>query len=289
MINIQAKSFTDSSDLNHAIPLSDQEFNQIRDWLKGQSGIHLADIKKSMVVGRLQKRLRALKIPTFAAYLKFIHQSDQTTERQTALNLLTTNETYFFREEKHFQFLEQQVLPAVQYRDNFKVWSAAASTGEEAYSIALTLAHLWGVQASWQVMGTDINTSVLQKAQKALYPMDAKDRIPLHLLKAFCLRGVAKETGWLKICDEVSSHVNFVQANLFTLQLKLPLFDVIFLRNVLIYFELEDKKKIINNVVRQLKPGGWLLVGHSESIHGYHDNLKQHRPSCYQYLPASRP
>lgn len=289
MINTQPKPIADPSELNRAIPLSDKEFRDIRDWLKDQSGIHLADIKKSMVVGRLQKRLRALQIPSFAAYLKLIHQADQSSERQTAVNLLTTNETYFFREEKHFQFLQQQVLPAVQSRDNFKVWSAAASTGEEAYSIALTLAQLWGVQSSWQVMGTDINTSVLQRAQKALYPMDAKDRIPVQMLKAFCLKGVGKETGWLKISDEVSSHVSFVQANLFTLQLRLPMFEVIFLRNVLIYFELEDKKKIIQNIVRQLKPGGWLLVGHSESIHGYHDDLKQHRPSCYQYLPANRP
>lgn len=288
MSNTQPKAFIDPAELNRAIPLSDQEFYQIRDWLRGQSGIHLADIKKSMVVGRLQKRLKALQIPTFAAYLKLIHQADQSAERQTAVNLLTTNETYFFREEKHFQFLEQQVLPAVQSRDNFKVWSAAASTGEEAYSVALTLGHLWGEQGNWQVMGTDINTSVLQRAQKAMYPLDAKDRIPLHLLKAFCLKGIGQETGWLKISAEISSHVSFVQANLFTLQLKLPLFDVIFLRNVLIYFELEDKKKIIQNVVRQLKPGGWLLVGHSESIHGYHEDLKQHRPSCYQYLPASR-
>jgi len=289
VINTQPRPIADPSELNRAIPLSDKEFRDIRDWLKDQSGIHLADIKKSMVVGRLQKRLRALQIPSFAAYLKLIHQADQSTERQTAVNLLTTNETYFFREEKHFQFLQQQVLPAVQSRDNFKVWSAAASTGEEAYSIALTLAQLWGVQSNWQVMGTDINTSVLQRAQKALYPMDAKDRIPLQMLKAFCLKGVGKETGWLKISDEVSSHVSFVQANLFTLQLRLPMFEVIFLRNVLIYFELEDKKKIIQNIVRQLKPGGWLLVGHSESIHGYHDDLKQHRPSCYQYLPANRP
>jgi chemotaxis protein methyltransferase CheR len=289
VINTQPKPIADPSELNRAIPLSDKEFRDIRDWLKDQSGIHLADIKKSMVVGRLQKRLRALQISSFAAYLKLILQADQSSERQTAVNLLTTNETYFFREEKHFQFLQQQVLPAVQSPNNFKVWSAAASTGEEAYSIALTLAQLWGVQSSWQVMGTDINTSVLQRAQKALYPMDAKDRIPVQMLKAFCLKGVGKETGWLKISDEVSSHVSFVQANLFTLQLRLPMFEVIFLRNVLIYFELEDKKKIIQNIVRQLKPGGWLLVGHSESIHGYHDDLKQHRPSCYQYLPANRP
>jgi chemotaxis protein methyltransferase CheR len=286
--NTQPKVFVDPSELNRAIPLTDQEFYQIRDWLRGQSGIHLADIKKSMVVGRLQKRLKALHLPTFSAYLKLIHQPDQSSERQTAVNLLTTNETYFFREEKHFQFLEQQVLPSVQNRENFKVWSAAASTGEEAYSIALTLAHMWGVQSNWQIIGTDINTSVLQKAQKALYPLDAKDRIPLHLLKAFCLRGIGQETGWLKISTEISSHVSFIQANLFSLQHKLPLFDVIFLRNVLIYFELEDKKKIIQNVVRQLKPSGWLLVGHSESIHGYHDDLKQFRPSCYQYAPAHR-
>lgn len=290
MGDIQFKSLLkDQSELTKAIALSDKEFRDIRDWLKNQSGIHLADIKKTMVVGRLQKRLKALQLPTFSAYLKLIHQADQSVERQTAINLLTTNETYFFREEKHFQFLEQHILPSVKSRENFKVWSGAASTGEEAYSIALTLGYLWGSAVGWQVIGTDINTSVIQRAAKALYPLDAKDRIPMHLLKAFCLKGVANETGWLKISDEISSHVSFIQANLFSLQIRLPVFDVIFLRNVLIYFELEDKKKIIQNVLRHLKPGGWLLVGHSESIHGYHDDLRQFRPSCYQYSPQVKP
>lgn len=261
--------------------LSDQEFRQIRDWLHQQSGIHLSEVKKSMVVGRLQKRLKALAIPTFHAYLKFINLPTQLQERQIALNLLTTNETYFFREEKHFSFL-QQVLPAFEQQP-LRIWSAAASSGEEAYSIALLLAQQLGLAADWQVIGTDINTAVLNKAKQALYPIDASHRIALPLLQAFCLKGIGKENGRFKMGPELCRHVQFMQANLFDLQAKLPQFDVIFLRNVLIYFELEDKKKIIQNVIRQLKPGGWLLVGHSESIHGYLDSLQQVRPSCYQY------
>lgn len=262
--------------------LSDQEFRQIRDWLHQHSGIHLSDVKKSMVVGRLQKRLKALAIPSFHAYLKFINQPTQLQERQIALNLLTTNETYFFREEKHFSFL-QQVLSGFEPAQPLRIWSAAASSGEEAYSIALLLAQQLGLASDWQVIGTDINTAVLDKAKRALYPIDASHRIAMPLLQAFCLKGIGKEHGRFKIGPELCRHVQFLQANLFDLQAKLPLFDVIFLRNVLIYFELEDKKRIIQNVVRQLKPGGWLLVGHSESIHGYLDSLQQVRPSCYQY------
>ncbi len=269
-----------------ATPLSDQEFRQIRDWLHQQSGIHLADVKKTMVVGRLQKRLKALALPSFQAYLRLITQPHQAQERQLALNLLTTNETYFFREEKHFAFLEQQILPGlVSKAQPIRIWSAAASTGEEAYSIAMTLGQQLGLQADWQVTGTDINTAVLDKARRALYPIDATSRIAQPLLQAFCLKGVGAEQGRFKIGPQLCEHVQFMQANLFELTARLPMFDVIFLRNVLIYFELNDKKRIIQNVVRQLRPGGWLLVGHSESIHGYMDALRLVRPSCYQYLP----
>lgn len=264
--------------------LSKSEFIQFRDWLYQQAGIHLADVKCSMVSGRLQKRLHALQLSGFAAYLDYLKVPAHQQERQTALNLLTTNETYFFREDKHFLFL-QKLLVAQPQLQNWQVWSAAASSGQEAYSIAMTLAQQLGFTKSWQVSATDINTTVLEKAQRAIYAIDEAAKIPEAMLKAYCEKGVGKDQGWFRIGQSIRQRVNFCVTNLFKPDKTLPVFDVIFLRNVLIYFELEDKKLIVNNVLRQLKPGGCLLVGHSESIHGYHPALVQLQPSCYRYSP----
>lgn len=282
-LNTKSSELRRSPQQNHE--LSDTEFYGLRDWLYSQTGIHLGDIKKSMVSGRLQKRLHALKLPTYAAYLKLLKDQQQHTERQLALNLLTTNETYFFREDKHFVFLKDYLMKA-KARQNIHIWSAASSSGEEAYSIAMLLADVLGLQQSWQIFGTDINSDVLKKAQKAIYPISDTQKIPQPYLQRFCQKGVGKDLGWFRIQPELRQRVSFELVNLFKLPPGLPKFDVIFLRNVLIYFELEDKKIIVQNILRQLKPGGILLVGHSESIHGYDDALVQLQASCYRYQPS---
>lgn len=283
ILNMRSSDMSGNSQLHS---LSKAEFGQFRDWLYQQAGIHLADVKCSMVSGRLQKRLHALQLPGFAAYLDYLKVPANQQERQTALNLLTTNETYFFREEKHFQFL-QKLLAAQPQQQNWQVWSAAASSGQEAYSIAMTFAQQLGLNSRWQVSATDINTTVLEKAQRAIYSMDEATKIPEAMLKAYCDKGIGKDEGWFRIGQNIRQHVSFSVTNLFKPDKQLPVFDVIFLRNVLIYFESEDKKLIVNNVLKQLKPGGCLLVGHSESIHGYHPALVQLQPSCYRYSPES--
>jgi len=264
--------------------LSDAEFAGLRDWLYQQTGIHLTEIKKSMVTGRLQKRLTALKLTSYTDYLRLLKDLQHKDEQQLALNLLTTNETYFFREDKHFKFLNQ--LVSQEPFRQWQIWSAAASSGEEAYSIAMQLADAIGLQQQWQVQGSDINTAVLDKARRAIYPITAADKIPTSLLEKYCEKGVGKDLGWFRINKDLRQRVNFEVANLFKPNPKRQKFDVIFLRNVLIYFELEDKKVIVANMLQQLKPGGYLLVGHSESIHGYLDALVQQQASCYRYQPA---
>lgn len=264
--------------------ISDQQFQQIRDWLYQRSGIHLNATKKSLVTGRLYKRLTELDLADFDAYLQLLRDPQQSKEAEMALNLLTTNETYFFREPKHFEFL-QSLITRGELQKRVRVWSAAASTGEEAFSIALALAGQFGLQDPWQVTGTDINTRVLARARAAVYPLQDSQKIDQALLKAFCVKGVGKDNGWFRIRPEIRQHVQFQQHNLMLPLQTTQKFDVIFLRNVLIYFELEDKKHIVLNMLDVLKPGGYLLVGHSESIHGYDPRLVQQRPACYRYQP----
>lgn len=263
--------------------ISERQFRQVRDWLYQRSGIYLQDCKRSLVSGRLLKRLRYLNLPSFDPYLQIICNLQRCEEQQIALNLLTTNETYFFREEKHFDFLrkllQQQIFCSAS---DLKIWSAAASSGEEAYSIAMILAQERGLHRSWQVDGTDINTKVIQQAQTGIYPIERSSRIDMALLKKYCVKGKGKDEGWFRMKPEMLKRVNFGSFNLMRPAVVAAKYDVIFLRNVLIYFELTDKKRIVANVVSQLKHHGYLLVGHSESIHGYDARLQQIQPGCYR-------
>lgn len=264
------------------VPLTDIQFHAIREWLYRHAGISLNDSKKCLVAGRLHKRLAELTLTDYGDYLALL-QAGQGIEPEVAINLLTTNETYFFREPEHFEFLRlslQQRSPG----EPFHVWSAASASGEEAYSIAMLLADILGPEANWHIVGTDINTRVLAQARRGVYPMERAKRIPLDYLKRFCLKGVRKDRGWLKILPAVSRHVGFIHYNLMHSPALEQKFDVVFLRNVLIYFNQEDKKRVVTNVLRSLKPNGLLLVGHSESVNGYHPGLELLKPSCYRYV-----
>lgn len=265
------------------LDLSDYTFRQIQQWLYAQTGIFLNDNKMPLVHGRLQKRLRELQLVSLDKYARLL-LADKL-EQQVAINLLTTNETYFFREPKHFEFLLEVILPQIKHIADIKVWSAASSTGEEAYTIALLLAEHLGIKSGWQITGTDINTEVLGIAAQGVYLLTAAEKIPELLRKKYCVKGKNKDSGWFRLGREVREHVSFQQLNLMKISDFAKQFDVVFLRNVLIYFELTDKQLIIRQVLTKLKPGGWLLVGHSESITGYDPRLKQYKPGCYRYEP----
>lgn len=263
-------------------PLTDKEFIEIRSWLYDRSGIFLNDSKKMLVSGRLNKRINQLLLPGYGEYLNKLLAHDDGSEGQIAINLLTTNETYFFRETKHFEFFEKQIIPGFLTNPSIKVWSAASSTGEEAYSFSLLMAKHLGVMKDWKILGTDINTDVLDVAKKGIYSIEAAQKIEDSLLKEFCLKGKDKSCDTFRIDDKVRSKVSFTTHNIMKVLPTKSNFDLIVLRNVLIYFELEDKQKIVENVIKKLKPNGWFLVGHSESITGYSSKLKQYQPGCYR-------
>ena len=261
--------------------LSAQEFGWICRFLYQRTGIALKDGKQAMVMGRLEKRLRRLQLMHYEQYFSLLGRPGYEEETRLALDLLTTNETYFFREPRHFEFL-REVLAKVRGTNPFRVWSAASSSGEEAYTTAMVIADD-GRLSRWEITGTDISERMLEKARSGLYPMQQAERIPQGLLKKFCLRGKAEYEDFFMIDPVLKQRVNFLSLNLIDpLPESLGVFDLIFLRNVMIYFDVPTKQKLIRQMLPHLKPGGHLLVSHSETLSGISNDLKMLFPSVYQ-------
>ena len=259
--------------------LSDNEFMLFRNMIYEIAGINLTIAKKPMVSGRLSKRLKHYGIGSYHEYFKLI-KSNTNGELQTAVDLLTTNETFFFREPKHFDFIRDVILPQHGF-NGLRFWSAASSSGEEAYTLAMILAE-YARTSNWKIVGTDISTRVLERARSGHYQLERGEGIPQHMLHKYCLKGVGKQEGTFLVSQELSERVSFVHANLKSDLSKLGNFDVIFLRNVLIYFDLETKQQVVERIIRQLKPGGYLFVSHSESLNGVTNEVVVVRPSIYR-------
>jgi len=265
------------------VTLGWKEFCLFRQWLYNEAGIQLADAKQALVSGRLGKRLRELGLPSYQAYFDYINggsSPDQKGERQAALDLLTTNETYFLREKAHFDFLSQQVLPRWRQR-SLSCWSAASSSGEEAYTLAMLLADEH--PADWRITGTDISSRVVSQARQGIYPMARAEKIPRQWLHQYCRKGIGERAGSFRVIPEIRTRVSFLQANLQQPQTTLGPFDLIFLRNVMIYFDATVKKRVFANVVGRLKPDGLLMIGHSETLNGISDRVRIVSPSIYQW------
>jgi chemotaxis protein methyltransferase CheR len=261
--------------------ISDAEFDAIRGWIYERAGISLSAQKKALVVGRLAPRLRHHQVRSHADYFQLLKGDRAQAEAQIAIDLLTTNETHFFREPKHFDFLRKIVLPQHPARRQFRVWSAASSSGEEAFSIAMTLATELG-DAPWEVFATDLSSRVLERAALGHYSMARTDGIPRDYLRAHCLKGVGPQEGTLLIAPHIRNRVQFSQVNLNNPLPAIGEFDLIFLRNVMIYFDVATKRQVVARVLACLRPGGYLLIGHSESLNGVVDSIKAFAPSIYQ-------
>ncbi|MGE5386607.1 MAG: CheR family methyltransferase [Betaproteobacteria bacterium] len=262
--------------------ITDQEFTLFQRLIYKIAGISLADSKKALLVGRLQRRLRHYHFETFSQYYRLLSSNEHAEELQTMVNMLTTNETYFFREPKHFDYLRDEIIPKRRVGGSFRIWSAASSTGEEAYTIAMVLAeHL--PNAPWEVVGSDISTQVLTKARGGHYSLDRTEGIPQSFLGKYCIKGANAQAGTFLISQDLRRRVSFQQVNL-TLPVSPSLgeFDVIFLRNVMIYFDIETKSKVVANLLPRLKSGGYFIVGHSESLNGITNGLKTVRSTIYQ-------
>lgn len=265
--------------------LTPSEFKQIQSFFYAASGIRLAESKKSLICGRLNARLRALNLTDYASYVRFVQQPGNEVEKQLAVDLLTTNETYFYREPKHFQLL-QQMLQEWQGDRAPIIWSAACSSGEEPYTLAMLMYEAFGSRP-WKILASDLSSRVLETASMGLYPLTRAKELPAELLKKYCLKGTGPYEGYLMVEEHIKQRVEFSQRNLMNLSPLNEKVDIIFLRNVLIYFDNEHKKSIVTAVSKQLRKKGWLFIGHSESLHGINEWFSPIQPAVYQFEGAS--
>jgi len=271
--------------VGNQLEITEREFCLFKDLIYDRTGIFLSDAKHSLVVSRLSKRMRELNLDSFASYFQLVTAKNNLQELQFTIDSLTTNETYFFREESHFDYLKNTILPKVKSNSNYSVWSAASSSGEEAYTTAMVIADSLAISGNWKILGTDINASVITHARRGLYPITEKGKIQQHYLKKYCLKGVRQHDGMLLIDDKLKSHVSFELLNLIgAWNNSIAGFDLVFLRNVMIYFDMDTKRCLINRIVDSLKPGGYLFIGHSETINKLTNRLNVVVPSICQKI-----
>ena len=261
--------------------LTEQEFAQFQRFIFDAAGISLASSKQALVSGRLAARLSACRVASYSEYLRLLRSGRAPAELQRAVDLLTTNETFFFREPEHFALLKRRVVARAHGPGAFRVWSAAASSGEEAYSAAMVLEDcLPG--GPWEVVGTDVSVRVLERARAGIYPLARLSHVPKGYLRRFCLKGVGERAGTLLITQRLREKVSFHHGNLNGQLPKLGLFDLVFLRNVLIYFNFETQAGVVERVLASLKPGGLLLIGHSENLPEAIPGVKPLAPSVFE-------
>jgi chemotaxis protein methyltransferase CheR len=264
--------------------LSPREFEQFRSLAHDEFGLDLPDGKQQLLASRLGKRMRELNLNSFQAYYKHVTE-DRTGEALVAMiDALTTNHTSFFREAAHFDFLRKAVLPVLKPRAAIQLWSAACSTGEEPYSLAFSLFDELGIEAFSKVrlLATDISTRVLQTAQAGVYPSERFQGIPPEQLRRYVLKGEAKRKDWYLVKKPFRTAVEFRRINLMEDFSHLGAFPVIFCRNVMIYFDRKTQQDLVNRLASRLEPGGYLFIGHAESLGGIDQPLQYVQPAVYR-------
>jgi len=251
--------------MTQRLPLSDTHFRRICQLIYQRAGIVLADHKRDMVYNRLVRRLRTLGLDDFGRYLGMLESNANSAEWQAFVNSLTTNLTAFFREGHHFPVLADH---ARKRNGEYRIWSAAASTGEEPYSIAITLADVLGMAPGrWKVFASDIDTQVLEKAQSGVYRQEELKTLSPQQMQRYFMRGTGPHEGLVRVRSELANHIEFATINLLDKQAPVPgPFDAIFCRNVMIYFDKTTQQDILSRFVPLLKPGGLLFAGHSENF-----------------------
>jgi len=265
--------------------LTDKEFQQFQSFIYQQVGIKLDTPKKTLLVSRLAKRLRELELTSFQEYYNYVSGNGGEEELTRMLDLISTNKTDFFREPVHFEFLCNQVLPEVQRTKSLRVWSSASSSGEEPYTIAMTLCDALPDINRWdiKILASDISTRVLAKAASGMYEEERVSQLPKDLVHRHFLCGRGPQAGKYKIRPDVGKLVSFRRINLMdpTFPIRSPL-DVIFCRNVMIYFDRPTQAKLMAKFFRYLRPGGYLFIGHSESLQWIDHQFRYLQPTIYR-------
>ena len=257
-------------------PLNDKDFKYISSSVYDYSKINLSEKKRALIVSRLSKRIRHLKLETFTEYTDYLKNDTSGKEFQTMVDSLSTNYSLFFRESHHFDFLKNNILQEYNSGE-LNIWSAASSTGQEVYSVLMTIKeyeHEKNKKIRYRLYASDISRPVLEKASSGIYnSMDIKN-IPRSLLEKFFLRGSGSQSDLVKIKKNLIRDVHFFRLNLNDKSYKLPQMDVIFMRNAIIYFDQPTKIELIDRLHQYIKPGGYLIIGHSESLSGISEKFE---------------
>jgi len=273
------------------VKLSTRDFKQLSAFIEKEVGIQLPPAKHVMLESRLRKRLRALGLSSFPAYMaRVFGPSPDEVEIIHLIDAVTTNKTDFFREPHHFTYLAREALPELLAESDSRsthpltVWSAASSTGEEPYTLAMVLSEFAASGAlNWHVLGTDISTAVLDRARRAIYTAESAAAIPSGLKHKYLLRSRDRQQGLVRISPRLRQKVTFQRLNLLSRHYNIPRpIDVIFCRNVFIYFNRATQAQILLRFVESLRPGGFVFLGHSETINGLSVPLVQIAPTIYQ-------
>ena len=262
-----------------------RDFDRVRKLIYAHAGISLSDSKQELVYSRLSRRLRATGIKSFSEYLTLL-ESNNTAEWEAFTNSLTTNLTSFFREPHHFPILADH-LRSLNGKHPIAMWCSAASTGEEPYTMAMTAIDALGRDASKvTILATDLDTKVLETAKAGVYPEERISKLDPELVKRFFLRGTGAQTGFVRVRPELRDMVSFRQINLLNKdwQIRAPL-DVIFCRNVMIYFDKQTQLDVLQKFVPLLRSNGLLFAGHSESFHQADEYFKLRGKTVYELSP----
>lgn len=273
------------------VTISDQEFRLFQDLVKAHTGIALTEHKRNLVCSRLGKRLRALGLASFRTYYDYLSAEAGQVELEHFVNAITTNKTDFYREKPHFDFLEQELVPAWKARAartgerRIRIWSAGCSSGEEPYTLAITLRKTIENLPAWDVriLASDIDTEVLGRAMQGVYSAERVAEIPRSVLERCFLQGTGAHDGLVQVIPEVRNLITFRRMNLLEPQWPIrTLFDCIFCRNVIIYFDKPTQRRLMERFAAYLKDDAYLFLGHSESLYGMSDEFTLLRNTIYR-------
>jgi len=261
--------------------LSDRELGRVITLVYARSGITLHQGKRELVVARLQKRLRALGCGSFGEYIDRVEREKTGEELVQLLDAIATNHTHFFREVSHFDFLATRGVAGLAPGAPLRVWSAPCSTGEEPYTIAMTL-QMKAPSARYQILASDLSTKALATARAGVYRLTSVQSLPRDVLRRFFERGLGEQEGLVRVKREIRREVSFRHLNLLEIDDLGERFDAIFCRNVMIYFDRPVQQRVVSMLERHLAPGGHLFIAHSESLNGITHGLTWVGPATFQ-------
>jgi chemotaxis protein methyltransferase CheR len=275
------------------VRLKDREFRLLSSFITQETGIKMPPAKRTMLEARLQKRLKVHRMRSFGEYVDYVFSPEGTRDELVhMLDTVTTNKTDFFREPAHYRYLTERALPRLirerELKRPLRVWSAGCSSGEEPYTLAIVLNEFKENNGGFDfsVLATDLSSRVLEKARRAVYEERKLEFVPEELKRKYFLRSKDRDRGLVRVIGELREKVLVRRLNFMAEDYELSeQMDVIFCRNVIIYFDRPQQEKLINRFCRHLQPGGYIFVGHSETLNGLPVPVEQEEPTVYRKRP----